>query len=170
MPRHYRSEEDAGIASLLQRLDNATDSECRTLLSLLIHDSQEARDACNRVFGEEAFNYFDTEIHSMIVEGTATRSDIQNCIEDSNNLDLDTQIEMLVAIGTDLVVHHLRWSSDELDTLHGKIQEYLMDLLKWDPSLVDSLWKSMDQLVADEGRYSVLAAKLKEDKRQEEQT
>ena len=169
MPRYYRSCEEAEANNLLRRLENATDENCRAILYHLIRDSQEARDACNEVFEEGPFNYLDTEIHYMIVEGLATRSDIIEYIKNSNNLDIDTQVEMLVEVGTDLVVHHLRWSSEDLDVLHGRIQEYLMDLLEVDIALVSSTWETMDQLVADEGRYSVLAAKLKEGKREEEQ-
>jgi hypothetical protein len=169
MPRYYRSCEEAEAYSVLRRLENATDQQCRSILYHLIHDSQEARDACNEVFDEGPFNYFDTETHYMIVEGLATRSDIIEYIKNSNNLDIDTQVAMLVEVGTDLVVHHLRWSSDDLDQIHGRIQEYLMYLLEDDIALVSSTWETMDQLVADEARYSLLAAKLKEDKREEEQ-
>jgi len=169
MPRYCRSCEEAEASNLLRRLENATDDDCRKILYRLIHDSQEARDACNSVFEEGPFDYFDTEIHYTIVEGLATRSDVLDYINNSGNLDLDTQVGMLVEVGTDLVVHHLRWSSDDLDVIHGRIQEYLMYLLEENVALVSSTWKTMDQLVADEGRYSVLAAKLKEDQREEDQ-
>ena len=77
---------------------------------------------------------------------------------------------MLVELGTDLVVHHLRWSSADLDALHRTIQEYLLDFPKTDIALTRSTWKAMDQLVADERRYSILARKLQEDKNEEERT
>jgi hypothetical protein len=169
MPRYYRSHENAEVYSVLRRLENATDQQCRTILYHLIHDSQEARDACNEAFEEGPFNYFDTEIHYLIVEGLATRFNVLDYINNSGNLDLDTQVGMLVEVGTDLVVHHLRWSTEDLDIIHGRIQEYLMYLLEDNIALVSSTWETMDQLVADEGRYSVLAAKLKEDKREEEE-
>jgi len=137
----------------------------------LINDSQEARDACNRVFKEGPFKYFDSEIHHTIVQGLADRSDVLDYINSSGNLDLDTQVGMLVEVGTDLVVHHLRWSSDDLDQIHGRIQDYLMHLLEEDHiALISSTWKTMEQLVEDEeGRYSLLAAKLKKYKMEEEQ-
>ena len=170
MPRRYRSYEDADIYDLLERLEHVSDQECRSLIWRLIHDNDEARAACNRAFGREVFVYFDSRIHHMIVEGHATRSDVHDFIESTTSLLASTRVEMLVELGTDLVVHHLRWSSADLDALHRTIQEYLLDFLKTDIALTRSTWKAMDQLVADERRYAMLAKKLQEDKNEEERT
>jgi hypothetical protein len=172
MPRHHLSYEDAEIESLLQRLENTSDRHCRTLLWLLIKDGNgEVREACDRVLdppkeGElTTYTYLDTDIHHMIVAGYAKRSNIETHIEESKNLGVETQVVLLVELGTDLVTHRFRWSATDLDILHAKIQDGLMELLKEDIRMVNIVWSRMDELVRDDDRYSTLAAKLDQDKR-----
>lgn len=172
MPRRILSCEDEEIDGLLQRLENATDRHCRTLLWLLVHDSSEVREACNRIFDrpeEVGVDYFASEMHYNIIDGLATVTDVEEYIEDSKNAKLETQVKTLVELGIDLEVHHLRWPSSDLDILHGKIQSTLLEIMKEDVWCTNSIWSKMDRLVQDDVRYSLLGKKLEEDQKKQEQ-
>jgi len=83
MPRNHLSFEERDIKELKQRLSEASDQRCRELLLSLIHDRDEVREACERIFDPpkvvelNTWTYYDTEIHNAIVDGYATCSDVQ---------------------------------------------------------------------------------------------
>lgn len=171
MPRNHLSFEEEDIKDLKRRLEEASDQECRTLLLSLIHDRDEVREACRRLFKPpkvidlNTWTYYDTEIRDAINEGYATRPDVEAWIKAGKRSSPETRTILLVEIGIDLVARQSGWQSTDLDALHSMIQAGLMEVLKEDVWLVSIAWERMDQLIKDNDRYSLLSAKVDEDKR-----
>jgi hypothetical protein len=107
-------------------------------------------------------DYFYTDIHYMIVEGLATREDVETCINDSSNQNSASIVVKLVELGIDLIIHKYRWPSKDLDALHGQIQDALLKELKEDVWVHEDTCARMDDLCGNVW-YSELLIKLKED-------
>jgi hypothetical protein len=171
MPRKHFSFEERDIKDLKRRLEDSSDQECRTLLLSLIHDRDEVREACRRLFKPpkvvdlNTWTYYDTEIHHAIVDGYATRPDVEAWIEAGKRSSPETRTILLVEIGIDLVARQSKWQSTDLDAIHSKIQAGLMEVLEEDVWLVRIAWQRMDQLIKDNNRYSLLSAEVDEDGR-----
>jgi hypothetical protein len=108
--------------------------------------------------------YCRSRIHLKIIDGLATRADIEEYIDNTRNHTSETAIVMLVEVALDLILHNLRWPSKDLDALHAKIQSALVWELEDDVWVEEDTCDRMDELVADP-RYSQLPAKLDGDQR-----
>jgi len=171
MPRNHLSFEERDIKELKQQLSEASDQRCRELLLSLIHDRDEVREACRRIFDPpkvvelNTWTYYYTEIHHAITDGYATRPNVEAWIEAGKRSSSDTLVILLVEIGIDLVARQSLWESTDLDTLHSMIQTALLEVLKEDVWLVSIAWERMDQLIKDNERYLLLSTKVDEDRR-----
>jgi hypothetical protein len=171
MPRNHLSFEERDIKELKQELSEVSDQRCRELLLSLIHDRDEVREACRRIFDPpkvvelNTWTYYDTEIHNAIVDGYATRPEVEAWIEAGKRSSSETMIILLVEIGIDLVARQSQWQPTDLDALHSIIQTELLKVLEEEVWLVSIAWERMDQLIKDNNRYSLLSAKVDEDRR-----
>jgi hypothetical protein len=171
MPRNHLSFQERDIKELKRQLEEASDQRCRELLLSMIHDRDEVREACRRIFDPpkvvelNTWTYYDTEIHNAIVDGYAARPDVEAWIEAGIRSSSETMIILLVEIGIDLVARQSQWQPTDLNALHAMIQAGLLEVLKDEVSLVSIAWERMDQLIEDNDRYSLLLAKVEEDRR-----
>jgi hypothetical protein len=76
------------------------------------------------------WTYNVTEIHNAIVDGYATRSDVEAWFEAGTRSSSETLVILLVEIGIDLVAHQSEWQSTDLDALQSRIQAALLKILE----------------------------------------
>jgi len=173
MPRICQSSDDAYIGRLHRQIDNMSTEKLRRTLKTIVEHCYEAqsmwptesgttREDDDARYTLTINDYFDTEIHYMIVEGIATRADIEKCINDSSEQNSASTVVKLVELGIDLIIHRSRWLSTDLDALHGQIQDALLKELREDVWVHEDTCDRMDDLCGNVW-YSRLLTKLKED-------
>jgi hypothetical protein len=174
MPRIRQSSSEAYIGRLHRQIDGMSTAKLRRALKTIVEHCYEAQSMWSLEAGttredEDAQKtltindyYIDSEIHYMIVEGIATREDIEKCINDSSDQNPASIVVKLVELGIDLIIHRHRWLSTDLDALHGQIQVALLKELKEDVWVHEDTCDRMDDLCGNVW-YSRLLTKLKED-------
>jgi len=173
MPRIRQSSGEAYIDRLHRQIDGMSTETLRRALKTIIEHCYEAqsmwpteagstREDIDTQYTLTINDYLDTEIHYMIVEGIATRADIEKCINDSSDQTSASIVVKLVELGIDLIIHRFRWLSTDLDALHGQIQDALLKELREDVEVHEDTCDRMDDLCCNVW-YSRLLAKLKED-------
>jgi hypothetical protein len=173
MPRIRQCFGEAYMDRMHRQIDGMSTAKLRRALKTIVEHCYEAQsmwpieadttrediDAQNTLTIND---YFDTEIHYMIVEGIATREHIEKCISDSSNQNSASIVVKLVELGIDLIIHRHRWLSTDLDALHGQIQDALLKELREDVWVHEDTCDRMDDLCGNVW-YSRLLTKLKED-------
>ena len=173
MPRVRQPSGEAYIGRLHRQIDNMSTEKLRRALKTIMEHCYEAqsmwpleagttREDDDARYTLTINDYFDTEIHYMIVEGIATRADIEKCINDSSDQNSASIVVKLVELGIDLIIHRFRWLSTDLDALHGQIQDALLKELREDVWVHEDTCDRMDDLCGNVW-YSRLLTKLKED-------
>ena len=173
MPRIRQSYQAAYTANLDQQIEDMSTAEVRRALKLIVEhcDGAESKWLTLAARTPEQIDlqrtgtisdYFHTDISYMINQGTATREDIEKSISDSSNQNSASVVVKLVELGTDLIQFSDRWLDDDLDALHGQIQDALMKELKEDVWVHGDTCDRMDDL-CHHFWYLRLSAMLKED-------
>jgi len=173
MPRIRQSSGEAYIGRVHRQIDGMSTEKLRRALKTIVEHCYEAQSMWPTEAGTTREDddprytltindYFDTEIHYMIVEGIATRADIEKCINDSSNQNSASIVVKLVELGIDLIIHRYRWLFTDLDALHGQIQDALLKELREDVWVHEDTCDRMDDLCRNVW-YSRLLTKLKED-------
>jgi hypothetical protein len=158
---------------MFKEIDNMSIERLRSTLKAYVDESYEVQSSWHRVADRSDVDnnaeqtltvtqYFYTEIHFMIVDGLATRADIEACINDCPNQTPETAVVKLVELGTDLLIHRYQLPSADLDALHAQIQDALLKELKEDVLVKEDTCARMDELAKDV-RYELLLVKLVED-------
>jgi hypothetical protein len=137
MPRIRQSSGEAYIGRLHRQIDGLSTAKLRRALKTIIEHCYNAQSMWPLEAGSTREDidtqntltindYFVTEIHYMIVEGIATREDMEKCINDSSDQNSASIVVKLVELGIDLIIHRSRWPSTDLDAPHGQIQDALL--------------------------------------------